>query len=103
MSAATLIPDGKFAESYPEIRRVEVPTSPMVSEEYFNQERDLLFRRAWLYAGRVEDLDRPGGYLVRALHPCKVSVLLVRGDDGKIRGFYNVCRHRCNKLVVERG
>ena len=49
--------------------------------------------------GREEDLPEPGNYVVKDLAVANTSVLLVRGKDRKIRAFYNVCRHRGNRLV----
>ncbi len=76
-----------------------VPTDTCTSPELFELERDRIFRRVWLNVGREEDLPEPGSYIVRDLAIAKTSVLLVRGKDSKIRAFYNVCRHRGNRLV----
>ncbi|HWA43808.1 MAG TPA: aromatic ring-hydroxylating dioxygenase subunit alpha [Hypericibacter adhaerens] len=55
-------------------------------------EREHLFLREWVCVGRVEELARPGDYLTFQI--CNEPVLLVRGEDGAIRAFSNVCRHR---------
>lgn len=51
--------------------------------------------------GRVEELPNPGDYYVRELAVCRTSVLVMRGRDGKINAFHNMCSHRGNKLVWE--
>ena len=41
---------------------------------------------------------------MRDIAICKTSVLIIRGSDGVVRGFFNVCSHRGNTLVLdERG
>lgn len=71
---------------------------PNISPEYFEKERDKIFRHAWLNVGRTHDIPKPGDYLVKDLHILRTSVLVVRGRDGQIRAFHNMCRHRGNKL-----
>ena len=51
-----------------------------------------LFRRSWQYVGPLECLRRPGDYVTGRVS--RVPVLVVRGGDGVLRGFLNVCRHR---------
>jgi phenylpropionate dioxygenase-like ring-hydroxylating dioxygenase large terminal subunit len=58
-----------------------------------------VFKRAWLNVARVEELPRVGSYVTKEIEVARVSVILVRGRDDVIRAFYNVCRHRGNKLV----
>ncbi|MBI4444803.1 MAG: aromatic ring-hydroxylating dioxygenase subunit alpha [Acidobacteria bacterium] len=87
--------------SQPDLGTAPVPIEPYISKEYFERERDLLFRRVWLYAGRVEDVRKPGDFFVKEIAVCNASILIVRDESGKIRAFHNVCRHRCNQLVWE--
>jgi len=64
-------------------------------------ERELehVFRRSWQYAGAAADLAAEGAFLtVRA---GRVPIVVVRGRDGDLRGFVNVCRHRGSELVLE--
>ena len=58
-----------------------------------------IFKRAWLNVGRVEELPRVGSYFTKEIDAAKTSVIVVKGKDEQIRAFYNVCRHRGNKLV----
>jgi phenylpropionate dioxygenase-like ring-hydroxylating dioxygenase large terminal subunit len=55
-------------------------------------ERDRIFRRAWQYAGRRDELTAPGSYA--ATHVAGLPVVLTRDRDDVIRAFANVCRHR---------
>ena len=72
---------------------------PLISSEHFELEREKIFRRTWLNIGRVEEIPNPGDYIAKDLTMCRASVLIMRGRDGEVRGFHNVCSHRGNKLV----
>ena len=100
----TAMREKQWAQKYPELGTAPLPTDPYVSEEYFALERDRVFRRAWINVGRTDEVPGAGDYFVRDVDVCKVSVLVIRGSDGVVRGFHNVCSHRSNKLVLdERG
>lgn len=102
MSAATA--DKKYTLEYPELGTGPVPVEPYISEDYFKLEREKVFKRTWLNVGRVEEIPHAGDYFVRDLAVCKTSILAVRGKDGAVRAFHNVCQHRGTKLVWdERG
>ena len=90
-----------WSEAYPELGIEPVPTEPCISPAYFALERECVFRTVWLYVGREEEVARPGDYPVRRVDVCRASVLLVRGQDGVLRGFHNVCSHRGNTLAWE--
>ena len=62
-------------------------------------ERSTVFARSWFCIGRTEDIPMPGDYLARDL--AGEGVLAVRGKDGVVRAFYNVCRHRGTVLRDE--
>ena len=100
----TVTREKQWAEKYPDLGTSPLPTEPYLCEERFARERDLVFRRTWINVGRVEEVPKAGDYFVREIAICKVSVLVIRGSDGVVRGFHNVCSHRSNKLVRdERG
>ncbi len=61
-------------------------------------ERERIFRRTWQYAGRVDQVAEPGAYFT--VDAGGVPVVVVRGRDGELRAFLNVCRHR-GSLVCE--
>lgn len=70
-----------------------------ISPEQYEREREAIFKRTWLNVGRVEQLPRKGSYFTKELDAARTSVVVVRGTDGEVRAFHNVCRHRGNKLV----
>jgi phenylpropionate dioxygenase-like ring-hydroxylating dioxygenase large terminal subunit len=89
----------RWTLQYPELGTGPVSVEPYVSKEYFEEEREKIFKHAWLNVGRVEQLPNPGDYFVRDIAVGNASVIVARGRDGMIRGFHNVCMHRGNKLV----
>jgi phenylpropionate dioxygenase-like ring-hydroxylating dioxygenase large terminal subunit len=104
MAAATsqnIAGDRKWHDLYPELGTGPVPIEPYVSREYYEREQALIFRKVWLNVARVEQIPKPGDYLVKELEVCNTSVLIVRGKDGVVRAFHNMCTHRGNKLAPE--
>ncbi|MDX1580899.1 MAG: Rieske (2Fe-2S) protein, partial [Alphaproteobacteria bacterium] len=67
------------------------------SPEFMEREWEYMWKRVWHIGGRLAQLEEPGDYVVHNFR--HESVLLVRGEDQKIRAFYNVCLHRGNRLV----
>jgi Rieske 2Fe-2S family protein len=65
------------------------------------RELDGLFQRTWQYAGHVSDLPEAGSYITAVAGD--QPVLVLRGDDGEIRAFRNVCRHRGSQLLTGSG
>ncbi len=59
-----------------------------------------VFRRNWQCAGHQSELVNSGDFV--RLDFCHESILVIRGDDGVLRAFYNVCQHRGHILVAER-
>jgi Rieske 2Fe-2S family protein len=76
--------------------RNTLPGRDYWAPEVFELDRERIFFRSWFYLGRAEDVASPGAYL--AADVAGESILLVRGEDGRLRGFYNVCRHRGSRL-----
>jgi phenylpropionate dioxygenase-like ring-hydroxylating dioxygenase large terminal subunit len=99
VSAFPRPPEGTWTAHYPELGTGQVSFVDSVSPEFYELERDAIFRRAWLNVGRVEELPRNGTYFTKELAVARTSVLVTRDMDGEIRAFHNVCRHRGNKLV----
>lgn len=76
-----------------------IPTKPYYDPQYFEWEREAVFRRGWVNVGHVSELPASGGFIKRELEFAKASLLIVRGRDGDIRAFHNVCTHRGTQLV----
>lgn len=95
----------RWTLDYPELGTGPLPITPYLSADHFALEREKIFTRTWLATGRrAEELPKTGDYLVLDVEVAKTSILLVRGKDGRLRGFHNVCKHRGNRLAwAERG
>ena len=76
--------------------RKTLPGAAYHSDETYAVDKELVFCRNWVYVARAERLPRPGSWL--RFEIAGESILLVRGKDDRIRGFYNVCRHRGSQL-----
>ncbi len=97
-------PAHRWLARCPEMGTDPIPVSRLTDPDYFEAERRKIFKRCWLHVGRVEDIPEPGDWLVQEVAIAPASVLVVRGEDGRIRAFHNVCRHRGSKLAFgERG
>jgi phenylpropionate dioxygenase-like ring-hydroxylating dioxygenase large terminal subunit len=65
--------------------------------EFFAVEAERIFRPAWQIVCHESDIAEPGAW--RTLDYLGESILVIRGADGEIRAFINVCRHRGSRLV----
>ena len=65
-----------------------------------NLERRTVFAASWQVAGRVDQVRRAGDYVSCEL-PGGEPVVVVRGADETLRGFFNVCRHHAAAVVTE--
>ena len=73
-------------------RGLTLPASWYSDPEILRLEQERIFARAWQYACPVEQVAEPGSFF--AGQAGDVPVVVVRGRDGELRGFVNVCRHR---------
>jgi Rieske 2Fe-2S family protein len=65
----------------------------------YQLELDRIVSRNWVLAGHVSQIPETGDYLVFRL--ANDSAIIVRGNDGFIRAFANVCRHRGSLVCLE--
>lgn len=86
-------------ESLADPSNYQIPLEPYRNQQWFDKERENIFRRAWLLIGRVEEVPKPGDYVVKQVEVLQASALIVHGKDGEIRAFHNVCPHRANQVV----
>jgi phenylpropionate dioxygenase-like ring-hydroxylating dioxygenase large terminal subunit len=69
-----------------------IPFSWYADEDVFQREQERIFEHAWHYAGHVAEVSEPGSYFTTRVG--RVPLVVVRGRDGELRSFVNVCRHR---------
>src|ERR1700712_5301428 len=81
------------------------PLLPTLGGEYYTSaalfaaEQDHIFETMWFCAVRTGELADPGQF--KKVQVGRESVLVVRGRDGALRAFLNVCRHRGAALCTE--
>jgi choline monooxygenase len=64
-------------------------------------ELDYVIRRAWQPAGPISRLTKPGDFLTTTV--AGVPVVLLRDQEGTLRGFLNMCRHRGHPVATDHG
>jgi phenylpropionate dioxygenase-like ring-hydroxylating dioxygenase large terminal subunit len=74
-----------------------LPAFAYWSKAVFQLEQDRIFRRGWHLLCHENDLPMAGDYV--GLELAGESLFALRGSDGAIRCFYNVCRHRASRLL----
>jgi choline monooxygenase len=89
----------EWVETAPE-RALTLPARYFYDDEIFKAERERIFYPGWHCIGHVNELSDPGQFLTFDIFD--QSIVALRGDDGVIRSFYNVCQHRGNRLLEDR-
>jgi len=79
--------------------RTTLPSRAYTDAGWFATEMDRVFAEMWVAAARADQLAAPGAFVRRDV--AGASVLIVRGTDGIIRAFHNVCRHRGTRLCAD--
>jgi choline monooxygenase len=92
----------QIVESYdadaPLERASTIPAVWYLSSDVMDLERRTVFARSWQVVGRAEQVDVPGRY-VSCVLPSGEPIVVVRGRDSMLRGFFNVCRHHAAAVV----
>jgi choline monooxygenase len=88
----------RFDDTAPLDRAWTIPgdwyTDPRVAE----LERRTVFSRSWQLVGRTAQVAEPGQYLTGEV--AGEPIVVVRGNDGVLRGFFNVCRHHAAAVMT---
>ncbi len=74
-----------------------LPSAVYTSPQVFALEKEEIFARTWQVAGHASQVERPGDYFTTEL--AGEPLIIARGLDGELRGFYNVCRHRAGPVA----
>ncbi|MCA1578317.1 MAG: aromatic ring-hydroxylating dioxygenase subunit alpha [Acidobacteria bacterium] len=76
-----------------------IPSSWYVNKELYELELKTVFSNTWQLAGRLDQLSQPGQYVTTDIGG--EPIVVVRGSDGLLRAFYNVCRHHAAAVMTE--
>ncbi len=78
-----------------------LPGHYFCDKSIFIEEQEKLFARYWLCVGRETQIAQAGQYILQNV--AGESIILVRDQNGRVQGFYNVCRHRGTQICTEDG
>jgi len=79
--------------------RSTLPGRAYTDPAAFAREQAMIFERLWFCAARSAEIVQPGSF--RVVQVGQEAVLIIRGHDGALRAFLNVCRHRGSRLCTE--
>jgi phenylpropionate dioxygenase-like ring-hydroxylating dioxygenase large terminal subunit len=77
-----------------------LPARFFYDPQVLEAERERIFYKAWHVVGHASELAAPGAFLTQEIFD--QSVIVIRGADGEVRAFHNVCQHRGNRLLLQR-
>ena len=76
-----------------------IPAPWYVDPRIAELESKAVFGRTWQMVGRTEQVEKPGQFVTATV--AGEPIVVVRGNDGMLRGFYNVCRHHAAAVATE--
>jgi Rieske 2Fe-2S family protein len=78
-----------------------LPASYYVADDHWRRERDGVLHAEWFCAGRLSShgLDEGSTDRLAVIDVAGESVLVTRDRGGRLRAFFNVCRHRGSQVV----
>lgn len=83
-------------KAIPDIGQGRIDGERFHSRDFMAREWDAIWTKTWNIGCHESELPDPGSFRVHTLG--KESLLFVRGEDGQVRGFFNICQHRGNLL-----
>jgi Uma2 family endonuclease len=93
--------DAAALTSAPLARAETIPSAWYSDPRFHAIDSELVFARTWQNVGHVAQVAAEGQHLVATV--ADDPVIVVRGRDGVLRAFFNVCRHRGGPLALEDG
>jgi choline monooxygenase len=88
-------------EIHPVERAETIPARWYRDPAFVTLERDAVFARTWQHVAHVSQLREPGDHVTATV--AGRPVMVVRAADGRLHGFYNVCRHRGGPIALRDG
>ncbi|MEO8701887.1 MAG: aromatic ring-hydroxylating dioxygenase subunit alpha [Kofleriaceae bacterium] len=88
----------RFDASAPLARAWTIPGDWYTDPRVEALERRTVWSRSWQLVGRADQVALPGQYVTGVV--ASEPVVVVRGGDGELRGFFNVCRHHAAAVMT---
>lgn len=98
-AASAQMRERRHPENFPAFP--DIPAARYTSEAFYELEKAHLWSKTWLFVGLSHEFAEPGGYRTYTLND--TPIVVVRGQDGVVRAFHNVCQHRGSLLMKEEG
>jgi glycine betaine catabolism A len=76
-----------------------LPREFYIDEEIYRFDLERVWRRGWVFVGHACEVRDAGNYLTLAVD--SDSIIVIRSNDGRVRAFHNVCRHRGSLICHE--
>src|SRR5690242_12504141 len=80
-------------------RASTIPAPWYTDERVAELERAAIFGGTWQAAARADQLEHGGNFVTTEI--AGEPIVVVRGTEGVLRAFYNVCRHHAAAVVTE--
>jgi choline monooxygenase len=90
---------GEFDASLPLAEASTIPGTWYTDPRVWDLEKRTVFSRTWQVVGRASQVERPGQYVTAQIGD--EPIVVVRGGDGTLRAFFNVCRHHAAAVMTE--
>ena len=95
--ATALLRNGEVLPDEDPARSYLLPARFYTDPEVFEREKSAILFRGWHYLGHASQVSAPGDYITGRI--VDQSVFVIRGKDGALHAFYNVCQHRAHELL----
>jgi choline monooxygenase len=82
-------------------RAETIPSAWYTDPRFHDLDREAVFAESWQHVGHLDQVRNVGDHIVDAI--AGNPVIVIRGQGGELRAFYNVCRHRGGPLALKDG
>jgi len=82
-------------------RSMSVRVEAYIDPRWADIDTRAIIARAWQWICHIEQLREPGSYV--SATTAGMPVVVLRGGDGELRAFHNVCKHRAHELLAGSG
>src|SRR5687767_4502383 len=90
---------GRYNPNAPLAEAWTIPSCWYTDSRIGELEARTVFSKGWQAVGRADQVEGPGQYIAGEI--AREPLLVVRGKDGVLRGFFNVCRHHAAVVAPE--